>query len=192
MIGIVSGLERSGTALMMQILEAGGVSIAFDGSRPADYHNPKGYYELAGGKIIRRLMEGKYDLSKYDGMFIKITAFGLNYLPEGSYGIIYMVRDIEEVLSSIEKMDDSLNKDKIRPLLEKLNAFTIDLINRRSDIAYCIINYKDLLTNPKTEVVKVANFVGRGFNVGAAVRVIDPNLYRNRVKESEGAGIANG
>lgn len=180
MIGIVSGLERSGTSLMMQILEAGGVTITFDDSRPMDHNNPKGYYELEGGKVIRRLMEGKFDLTKYENSFIKITAFGLKYLPDGAYNIIYTVRDIGEVLASIEKMDSTLDKDKMRPLLEKLNAFTIDLMERRKDIEYLIIKHRELLTNPQAEITKLANFVGPGFDIGPAVKVIDQNLYRNR------------
>ena len=53
---IVSGLERSGTSMMMQILRSGGLPTAFDESRKPDVNNPKGYYELEGGKIINKLM----------------------------------------------------------------------------------------------------------------------------------------
>ena len=73
---IVSGLERSGTSLMMQILHAGGMSTAFNDSlRKPDENNPKGYYELAGGKIINQLMEGTFNLEKYKGQVIKITSW---------------------------------------------------------------------------------------------------------------------
>ena len=64
---IVSGLERSGTSMMMQILYKGGMPVAFDKSRPPNEHNPKGYYELEGGKVINRLMEGTFPMEKYDG-----------------------------------------------------------------------------------------------------------------------------
>ena len=79
---IVSGLERSGTSMMMQILDKGGVPVAFDYMRKPNRHNPKGYYELAGGKIINQLMEGIFPFDNYRGIFIKITAYGLKYLPQ--------------------------------------------------------------------------------------------------------------
>ncbi len=86
---IVSGLERSGTSMLMQILKAGNLPIAFDNSRPADENNPKGYYELEGGKIINKLMNKSFPLDSYKGKFIKITAYGLKFLPPGKYKIIY-------------------------------------------------------------------------------------------------------
>ncbi|MBM3285502.1 MAG: nucleotide pyrophosphatase, partial [Candidatus Aminicenantes bacterium] len=87
---IVSGLERSGTSLLMQILRAGGVPVAFDmASRPPDDDNPRGYFELEGGKVISRLMDGTFPLDEYRGTFIKITAYGLKFLPPGRYRVIY-------------------------------------------------------------------------------------------------------
>jgi len=98
---IASGIERSGTSLLMQILEAGGLPMAFDtDSRPPDDNNPRGYFELEGGKIISRLMKNTFPLADYRGRFIKITAFGLKFLPPGKYRVIYTERNIEEVLLS--------------------------------------------------------------------------------------------
>ena len=71
---IISGLERSGTSMLMQILNAGEIPVSFDLSRPPDENNPKGYYELEGGKIINRLMDQSFPFSKYARKFIKITA----------------------------------------------------------------------------------------------------------------------
>ena len=74
---IVSGLERSGTSMLMQILDAGGLPMAYDhSSRPPDDDNPKGYFELEGGKVISRLMDQSFPLKEYKGKFIKITAYG--------------------------------------------------------------------------------------------------------------------
>lgn len=53
---IVSGLECSGTSLMMQVLRKGGLPVTYDDWRVADENNPCGYYELEGGKLINRLM----------------------------------------------------------------------------------------------------------------------------------------
>ena len=84
---IVSGLERSGTSVMMQMLDKGGVPVAFDDSRPPDEHNPRGYFELAGGKIINQLMDGTFDFELHKGQIVKVTAYGLKFLPKGNYRI---------------------------------------------------------------------------------------------------------
>ena len=73
---IVSGLERSGTSMLMQILKAGSVPISYDKSRKPDENNPKGYFELEGGKIINKLIDSDFPLDRFKGEFIKITAFG--------------------------------------------------------------------------------------------------------------------
>ena len=50
-ITVVSGLPRSGTSMMMKMLEAGGMQILTDNLRTADENNPKGYYEYERVKI---------------------------------------------------------------------------------------------------------------------------------------------
>ena len=121
---IVSGLERSGTSMLMQILEAGGVPMAFDtASRPPDDNNPKGYFELEGGKVINKLIDNTFTLTDYQGQFIKITAYGLKFLPPGNYKVVYSQRNIDEILDSMEKMakvhDDS--REETREVFVKLN-----------------------------------------------------------------------
>lgn len=176
---IVSGLERSGTSMMMQILYRGGAPVAFDNSRKPDYHNPKGYFELEGGKIISRLMEGTFPLHKYEGKFIKITAYGLKFLPKGEYKIIYMTRNIDEILDSMEKMCGPINREEEKPLLEKLNRVIIKMMDDREDIDYIIVKYNDVIRNPRKEIERVNEFLGGMLNVDEAVKAVDPRLYRN-------------
>ena len=49
---VVTGLPRSGTSLMMQILNAGKVEILQDGKRESDISNLEGYFELEAVKGI--------------------------------------------------------------------------------------------------------------------------------------------
>ena len=177
---IVSGLERSGTSLMMQVLHSGGLPMAFDDSRPADQHNPRGYYELAGGKIISRLMDSTFDLASNKGRIVKITAYGLKFLPKGNYKIIYMLRKIDEVLDSMHKMGIPIDKARERVLLRKLNRLSFDLIDRRDDIEYVTVNYRDVIDNPRREIERVGSFLGRTFDYEQAIRTVDPRLYRSR------------
>ena len=176
---IVSGLPRSGTSMVMQILNAGEASLAYDGSRKSDYHNPKGYYELEGGKIISRLEDGSFPLEKYYGKFIKITAYGLKLLPEGNYKIIYMTRNIDEVMNSMEKMSGEVDREKEKPLFEKLNDFSIEYMEKREDIKYIVVNYRDVIDNPRGEIERINNFLGGMLDVDSAKRAVDKNLYRN-------------
>ena len=157
---IVSGLERSGTSVMMQMLNTGGVKVVFDDSRPPDEHNPKGYFELAGGKIINQLMAGTFDFEPHQGKIVKVTAYGLKFLPEGNYRIVYMMRNIDEVLNSMRKMGADIDMEKDRVLFGKLNKFSFELIDKRDDMEYTTINYRDVIDDPGKELQKIGLFLG--------------------------------
>ncbi|PNX45620.1 MAG: nucleotide pyrophosphatase [Thermoplasmata archaeon M9B1D] len=180
---IVSGLERSGTSLLMQILKAGGLLIGFDESRSANDSNPKGYYELEGGKIINRLIDGNFPLEKYRGKFIKITAFGLKFLPPGKYKIIYSERNIEEILDSMEEMmgKKDLNRDATKQAFVKLNNMIKQQIRKRKDIEHIIINYNQTISNPKSNINKIADFLNLSEKTQSKMMTaIDSRLYRQR------------
>ena len=181
---IVSGLERSGTSMIMQILYAGGVPVSFDpSSRPPDENNPKGYYELEGGKIINKLMEGTFPLDKYRGEFIKITSFGMRFLPKGKYKVIYTHRHIEEVLDSMEKMaqkkDD--NREEIKESFLKLNKLVQEMIEERSDIEHLFVNYNQIIKKPVKNIKKISNFIKEvDVDLNKMIQSVDLSLYRNR------------
>jgi hypothetical protein len=177
---IVSGLERSGTSLMMQMLHAGGLPIAFDEARPADEHNPRGYFELAGGKIISRLMDSSFDPATCDGQIVKVTAYGLQFLPEGRYKVIYMLRNIDEVLRSAARMGAPTEPSKDKPLLRKLNRVALALMDSRDDMEYITVKHADLMKNPREEMERVAQFLGKGFDLEQAIAAVDPKLYRSQ------------
>ena len=180
---IVSGLERSGTSMLMQILHAGGAEISFDNSRPPDESNPKGYYELAGGKIINKLMDGTFPLGEYKGRFIKITAYGLKYLPPGDYKIIYSERKIEEILDSMEKMANitDTNREVTRETFLKLNNVIKSIVIDRGDIDILLVNYNDILSNPETNIKKIYDFLALpNLDLEKMIGAIDKRLYRRR------------
>ncbi|OYV85360.1 MAG: sulfotransferase family protein, partial [Planctomycetia bacterium 21-64-5] len=101
-ITIVSGLPRSGTSLMMQMLDNGGIQVVTDGSRTADVDNPKGYYEFEKVKAIQRDTSW---LAEARGKAVKMVSQLLYHLPgDERYRIIFMERDFDEMLASQEKM----------------------------------------------------------------------------------------
>jgi hypothetical protein len=181
---IVSGLERSGTSLIMQILRAGGVPCAFDtASRPPDDNNPRGYFELEGGKIISRLRDGAFPLAEYRGRFIKITAYGMKFLPPGQYRVIYTERHIDEVLDSMEKMAKIQDADRAgtAAAFSKLNEMTKAQLGGRPDVKLLLVNYNAIVREPAPEVRRIAEFVGApGIDAAAMAASVDAKLHRNR------------
>jgi hypothetical protein len=181
---IVSGLERSGTSMLMQILDAGGIPSDFDqDSRPPDDDNPRGYFELEGGKIISKLMNKKFSFEPYKGKFIKITAYGLKFLPEGKYKVIYSQRNIEEILDSMEKMAkiQDENREDTRIVFTKLNDMIINQIKEREDIEVLFVNYNEIVANPTENVTKIYNFLNStDFDLERMIATVDKSLYRKR------------
>jgi len=180
---IVSGLERSGTSMMMQVLEAGGVPIAYSKSRKPDVHNPKGYYELEGGKIINRLIQRNIPFESYRGTFIKITAYGLSYLPEGIYKIIYMERNLEEVLDSMETMAHitDKNREETKQSFQRLNEKIKQELQTREHTNVLYINYNDMLKDPHANLMKVCQFLESvTCDIRKMTAVVDGTLYRQR------------
>jgi hypothetical protein len=180
---IVSGLERSGTSLLMQILYAGGVPVASDTSRPPDNHNPKGYYELEGGKIITKLKDGTFPLDKYRGRFIKITAYGLQFLPPGNYTIIYSERNLDEILDSMEKMAGIKDEQRAetKESFRKLNEMIKNKIKSRDDLEVLFVNYNDIISDPETSIRKIHVFLKLpDRRLQNMISVVDKKLYRQR------------
>ena len=114
---LVSGLPRSGTSLMMQMLVAGGMSIVTDEKRVADIDNPKGYYEW---EELKRIAE-KPELLDGEGMdhkAIKCLSMLLRQMPpQHDYKVIFMTRPIEEIVASQAKMIQHLETEgaKLEP-----------------------------------------------------------------------------
>ena len=182
---IVSGIERSGTSMLMQILNCGDIPIKFDDSRKEDENNPKGYYELEGGKIINKLMDGTFPVEEFKGSFIKITAYGLKYLPPGNYKIIYSERNIEEILDSMEKMADIKDENRLetKETFLKLNSMIKELIDQRTDCNIVYVNYNEILENPEEQIKKITKFLEINDEyVDSMIEAIDTKLYRQRRK----------
>jgi hypothetical protein len=169
--------------MMMQILEAGKIPLEYDNARTMDENNPKGYYELEEGKIISKLREGSFPLKAYKGRFIKITAFGLQYLPLGSYKIIYIERNLDEVLDSMEKMARIVdeNREKTKESFRKLNEKVKQEIQQREDMVVLLVNYNEMLRNPQSSIQKIGDFIEiPSIDRQSMISVIDNRLYRQR------------
>jgi len=185
-ITIVSGLPRSGTSLMMRMLEAGGIPPLTDHERSADDDNPGGYYEF---ERVKQLEKGDTAwVATVSGKAVKVISMLLRHLPTTQrYQIIFMERELGEVLASQRKM--LINRDADAEAVDEAQIealFTHHLEEIRQwlatqpNIAVLYISYSELLTNPTPLVAQINDFLGGQLNGAAMLDVIDPTLYRNR------------
>lgn len=186
---LVSGLPRSGTSLMMQMLEAGGVKILTDEKRAADVDNPKGYYEWEPIKQIDKKPE-VLDEEGLDGSAIKCISMLLQSLPsKHNYKVIFMTRPIDEVMQSQRKMIDRLATKGAELDTEQLRR---GLTAHRNEIQswlksvphmdFIEIDYPTLVRDPLPQIARIVEFLGadRLPNYTAMARVVDPSLHRKK------------
>lgn len=186
---VVSGLPRSGTSMAMKMLEAGGVSVVTDGERTADEDNPKGYYEDERVKELAQ-MEDRSWLADSRGKAIKIISFLLRELPaSNNYRVVFMRRDIDEILASQRKMLERREEDHDLEDEQMAKAFEGDLfrarylMKRSPQFEFLEVGYRDALDDPAATAERMREFVGADLDVDEMIGVVDPELYRNR-KES--------
>jgi hypothetical protein len=138
---------------------------------------------LDGGKSINKLMDGTFLFEKYKGKFIKITSYGLKFLPVGKYKIVYSERNIEELLDSMEKMAKIRDnkRDETKETFIRLNNMIKKLIINREDIEVLFVNYNEILSNPEENIKKILNFLGcQSNNLSNMIKTVDNKLYRQR------------
>src|SRR4026209_2745330 len=93
-IVVVSGLPRSGTSMMMQMLQAGGLEILTDAVRTPDGSNPKGYFEFEAVKDLDKGQAPAW-LAGARGKAVKIVSSLVRWLPESNdYQVIFMQRNL--------------------------------------------------------------------------------------------------
>jgi hypothetical protein len=192
---VVSGLPRSGTSMMMQMLAAGGLEIAADEIRTADADNPRGYCELERVKDLDKGGDKSW-VSDLKGKAVKIISFLLKDLPEDCfYKVILMERDMDEMLASqgrmlahrAESTDASDSADAsdeegredcaaYEKHLKKVKRF----LETHPNCDYIAVRYRAALDDPRKEAERIRRFLGRRLDVERMARVPDASLYRNR------------
>ncbi len=184
-IVVVSGLPRSGTSMMMKMLEAGGLRIVSDGQRAADPDNPNGYYEV---EAVKRLAAGETGwLKQAIGGCVKVISALLEYLPEEyRYKVIFMERRLAEVLASQQKMlsnrqeKASAGDAEMEAEFKKHLAAVKFWLARQPNIQVLYLDYNMLIQAPGAACEKVAEFLEVPLDVEKMQAVPDGRLYRNR------------
>jgi hypothetical protein len=181
-ITVVSGLPRSGTSLMMQMLDAGGLPAHTDRERQADESNPQGYYEC---ERVKSLQKDNAWLGEAAGKAVKIISYLIPHLPPVfEYRVLMMNRPIDEVLRSQEKMLLRMGRP-VSPSAQLRPAFLQQLVQARKwmherRVPFLDIHYHELVRNPGPVIEQVAGFLGFPLDLSCMMQVIDPRLWRER------------
>jgi hypothetical protein len=185
-IVIVSGLPRSGTSMMMKMLEAGGLEIMTDGVREADVDNPKGYYEYERVKDLEKETDKSY-IREARGKVLKVISFLIKELPEDNfYRVIFLMRDLDEVIASQNKMLDHRGEDnpvrdqKAKDLYQKHLINVRMVMQDRPNFECLEVPYRGALDDPRTTAARVNEFLGNRLDRAKMAEVVDRQLYRNR------------
>ncbi len=183
---IVTGLPRSGTSMMMAMLEAGGVPILTDGERQADMDNPKGYYEF---EQVKQLDKGNHLwLTDAEGKAVKVISALLKCLPKSyRYQIIFLHRSLAEVIASQNKMlkhrgtaqISVVADEKLAVIYEKHVNDTIAWLHAQPNIVVLHVDYHHILGNPEKQAAEVNYFLGNKLDIMRMAQIVDPTLYRN-------------
>jgi hypothetical protein len=187
MITIVSGLPRSGTSLMMQMLVAGGMTPLSDGERRADTDNPRGYLEW---ERIKQLPTDPGCIAEAEGKVVKVISRLLLVLPAGyEYRVIFMQRPLPEVLASQDQMlrrrgtyKEGVDPAAITAAFDKHLREVYAWLEGKSHVKALKVQYHDVLRDPKAVAQKLTEFLSIELSQDAMIRQVDASLYRNRAK----------
>ena len=184
---VVSGLPRSGTSMLMGMLEAGGIEILTDCLREADEDNPKGYFEFEPVKQLAQ-DRSKLWLEEAPGKAVKIISELLKELPsDSSFRLIFMNRNLEEVIASQNKMlvrrgepPAAGDDEKMLLLFERHLEKVKQWIDHQSHFEVLFVAYKKVLEDPDGQAEQIKAFLQRELDLTKMARVVDRELYRNR------------
>jgi hypothetical protein len=192
-VTVVSGLPRSGTSLMMQMLAAGGIPPWADEKRAADPSNPRGYLEF---EAVKRLKTDRSWLPQVRGHAVKIIHLLLPELAAApldesglplQFRVVMMRRPMAEVVASQRAMLARQNKPGATVPDAQLAQIFADQLVRverwlegREAFAVCTVSYPELIRQPEETAAHVNAFLGGGLDEPAMVCAVDPSLYREK------------
>lgn len=184
-ITVVSGLPRSGTSMMMQMLSAGGHPILSDGARPADLDNPLGYFEFEAATRLRRDLSWLADAV---GKAVKIVAPLLPLLPvTHHYRIVFIERDITEVVRSQRAMIErsgqqgaKMDDDRLAQVLSRQLLQIKELLRMRPQFRTLYIGHREVMSDPISVSGRIASFLGKPLDAQAMAAAVRPEFHRQR------------
>jgi DNA-binding TFAR19-related protein (PDSD5 family) len=173
--------------MLMKMLEAGGMTILADGLRTPDDDNPQGYYEY---EPVKRIQTDASWLDFAEGKAVKILSHLLSYLPDTkTYNVIFMKRDLAEVVASQNAMLARMGKPKspvsdvkLMELFEKQLVEVTAWLEQQKHIDVLYLNYQDIIQHPFDNVRKIQHFLKdiHRLDIEKMVKTVDRSLYRQK------------
>lgn len=188
-VTVVSGLPRSGTSLVMQMLAAGGLAPLCDDARPADEDNPRGYFEYAP---VKASLRDTGWIARAEGRAVKLIHRLLSCLPlrDGSrgYRVVLLRRDLGEVLASQRAMlvrggaapPPPEQDARLAGIFERELAQVEAWLAERPDITWTRLEHRRLLEQPAAEAERLVRFLALDLDATAMAACVEPGLYRQR------------
>ncbi len=191
---VVSGLPRSGTSMLMKMLEAAGVAVFTDGVRQPDEDNPRGYFELEKVKILQKQTDRSW-LREARGKAVKVISQLLPELPpENTYKVLFINRNLHEVIASQNKMllrrgekVDPGSDERMRGVFEKHLQKTKSWLESNQHFDVLELEYSEVVATPLVHARRIREFLGQDLDVDKMAGAVEASLYRNRTG-SETAG----
>jgi hypothetical protein len=183
---IVTGVPRSGTSLVMQMLAAGGLPLLADDARPPDADNPRGYFEC---ERVKRIASDASFVADAIGRALKIVVPLVRHLPASlAARVLFVDRDLDHVIASQERMlvrRGSAEAGAIEPArLAAILARQIDesraFLVERTDTQVLRVEHSALLGDPHATATAIGAFLGGGLDAGAMAAAVDAALHRER------------
>ena len=188
---VVSGLPRSGTSMLMGMLAAGGMEVLADGVRAPDDDNPLGYFELERVKQLQTGLDTAW-IGEARGKCVKVISYFLKHLPAGEhYRIVFVRRDLAEVLASQRRMLERRGDSRADPTADArlAGAFAAHLskvdreLNARADCDVLHVDHRAAIGTPRAVAEQVNTFLNEHLDVDRMAEAVDPRLYRQRAGE---------
>lgn len=171
--------------MMMKMLEAGGLEVLTDQVRRADEDNPQGYYEF---ERVKQIEHDRSWLRDAEGKAVKMISQLLHHLPaEYTYQVVFMRREMEELLASQRKMLErrgepasSVSEQKMSELFGKHLDRVLAWLRQRPNFDVLYVSYNRVLESPREQAEVINEFLREDLDVEAMAEVVDPALYRHR------------
>jgi hypothetical protein len=204
---IITGEPRSGTSLMMRIIDSLGLEIAGEQQpgekRPnrnkkiqerSEYLNPEGFWEVPG--IVARGIRTEEQVKKYEDKAIKIVTSGMIHTIEPAIDkidkIIFCLRHPREVVFSQQKLISGIEVAKKDGWEFSPENMEVDydryigivggyiLKSVKTDLwdKTLVVEYADLINDASREIKRISKFLEVAYNPETK-NLIRKDLYRS-------------
>jgi len=173
---------------MMQMLDAGGLDLLTDAVRAPDESNPRGYLEYEPVKASARSTDW---VENAEGKVVKVIAQLVQHLPAAhDYAIVFMHRDLDEILASqaamlarLGRKAAAMNYATLKTVFGRQLASAEEFAAAQPNMRTTSVEYARVLQDPRAAVESLIAFLGTELDVEKAAGVVDPSLYREKMAD---------